>query len=246
MKKVLIITNLLSLVAAVYFGIRAFDKTCKPVVDNSRCSDCMDYNNVGTASGKLDMNLVKTMAYNYQTSVSDSATRSVWFDLSTLKRFIWQIEHLSCKCPDSLGVRVYFAKYPVDYAWTNIFTNDLQSFRSSVVAKYNPTNNQKNPYQHINTIFMVPTIWDGTKNVDFDPADPLGCSFKGYNETKFGKNEVRMVKNEFISSGMVPSFYSNQMNKSITALMSQNHGEACPPIPPNKEKCPDEGAYFDY
>jgi hypothetical protein len=229
MKKVLITTNILFLGAAIFFGVGSCNdrtKTGVTTADTTKCTTCMEYNKVNI-DNHLDFNLLRTMAYNFQSnSINNGKTRSVWFSLEKLKRFIYQIESETCKCDSMLGVRIYFSNYPDDNDWTGTFANDLdRGFRSGIVAV-----NGYNAYAQINTLFMVPTTNEKGVNYDFDPAQS-GC-------TKWYKKEYGTMADT--------GLYLNNASTQVTALMATNHGDACPPLPPGKTKCPDEGAYFDY
>jgi hypothetical protein len=246
--------NLSWLLAALFFLIACFfgykyfcvnKEKSTADVDKTRCAPCMEYNNVSN-DYKLDFNLVSTMAYYYQsdphntpnTGGSSIKTRSVWLSLEKLKEFIYQIESKSCRCEGNLGVRVYFAVYPPDVDWTSAigFKNDLDNpqnndFRHNLMTRYTSTSN---PYEKINTIFLVPTIESGGINYDFDPADSqMGCKPE-YN-AKYGKGVLSDTTNQYIHK----SFGS-----SITALSATNHGDACPPFPNGSNQCP--GAFFNY
>lgn len=237
--KILILTNLIFLSAALFFACD--NSVPKAPVSKKKCTDCMEYNDVKTAS-KLDVNLLKAMTLNYQTDpvtgrIDLNKTRSVWISLEKLKQFVYEIESKTCDCDTSkLGVRVYFGVYPNDVDWQqstnpNGFWKDLNNpnapdgdFRAQIIAK-NQTLGQaaRNTYAGITTIFMVPTINSGNVNWDFDPADnPNGCK-GGYNIKRF-YSLVDSVKFEN------PAIYkSNSAGIGITALSATNHGDACPP-----------------
>lgn len=209
-------------------------------IDTAKCGPCMAYNNVKTAS-KLDVNLLKAMTRNYQLGPNGmNNTRSVWLSLEKLKQFIYEVESKTCNCPGSLGVRVYFGNYPADADWINPagFKDDLNNpnapdgdFRARVTSN----SSAPNLYAGITSIFMVPTIYDGSKNIDFDPADnPNGCK-GGYNTEKF----IQMAGG--VDSFNNPNIYLHKkMGISVTALSATNHGDACPP-PING--CPGLGSY---
>ncbi|NOU37099.1 MAG: hypothetical protein HOO89_00170 [Ferruginibacter sp.] len=237
MRKLCLPITIISLLAALYFGYCYFKlvNTISPIskIDKAKCAPCYEYNNVGTAPS-LDMNLVKTMAYNFQSSSSSLDTRSVWFNLETIKSFIYQIESKTCACDSALGVRVYFGKYPVDASWQGAFKPELGNLRTEVALKFG-----SNKYENINTIFMVPTHKINAINYDFDPNDPnTTCDIKngGYDINKYSPATKEDASN----------FTTQRFGSSITALMAQNHGDACPPVEPPAVKCPDAGAYFDF
>jgi hypothetical protein len=213
-------------------------------IDTAKCGPCMAYNNVKTIS-KLDVNLLKAMTHNYQLGpngmINPGNTRSVWLSLEKLKQFIYEVESKTCNCPGSLGVRVYFGNYPADADWINPagFKDDLNNpsapdgdFRARVASS------GTNLYAGITTIFMVPTIFDGSKNIDFDPADnPNGCN-GGYNTEKF----IQAAGG--VDSFNNPNIYLHKkLGIGVTALSATNHGDACPPLPPGGGGCPAIGSY---
>ena len=200
-------------------------------VNKSRCAPCMEYNNVATSDSKLDFNLLKTMAFNYQNPLLPDETHSVWFRLETLKKFIYQIESKSCTCPDSLGIRIYYGRYPSPPNWSPFMT-DLGELQSKVITKWGT-----NVYGGIHTLFMVPTIdkpsGSNIYHYDFDPADGI-CN--PYSEKKYITMRSDTAANPLYTTVASGTF--------VTALMAMNHGDACPP-PPTGMNCPDAGAFFN-
>ena len=86
-------------------------------------------------------------------------TKSVWFSLDRLKNFIWHIEEQNCAngCNDSLGLRIYFAKYP-----------DLTA---PAQAEFLDLIGVPKAYSNHHTLFMVPTYKnEKMENVDFFPG----------------------------------------------------------------------------
>jgi hypothetical protein len=243
--KFLLLTTIVFFGGTIFFGYHYFKKRVinpdlKPDISKQKCTDCAEYNNVSTDTklGKLDFNLAQTLAHNFknQSGALPTDTRSVWFPIETIKQFIYSIENKSCNCSDSLGIRIYFGKYPQQPGW-QVFSNDLSELETGVRQKYNGNN----AYTSINTLFMVPTIKQAGINQDFDPADvAYGC--------KGGYDSVRITR--YLEVGKkatwrnVLQFQNRVSGATITALTAQNHGEACPP-PPNGQACPATGAYFD-
>jgi hypothetical protein len=82
-------------------------------------------------------------------------SRSVWFDLKKLKRFIYEIESKSCTANvnSHLGLRFYYGQYPCDFTKNPDF--------SGIPALY----------QGLHTLIMMPTYDDANGyHVDFDPT----------------------------------------------------------------------------
>lgn len=248
-RNLLLPVTILAIAAASFFAFKyyqAINIGIVPVVtDTTKCGPCMAYNNVKPSS-KLDLNLLRAVTYNYQTGSNGiGKTKSVWLSLEKIQQFIYDIQSKSCICGDSskLGVRFYFGDYPaLDLDWTNGFKNDLNNpnapegdFRAKTLL------NGNNTYAGITSIFLVPTIFDGSKNVDFDPADNANqCN--GYDTAKF----IAQVGSDKFNS---TSWYlHNSLGISVTALSATNHGDACPPLPPGGGGCPAKGSYtgFDH
>ena len=115
--------------------------------------------NIATMAGKKDAD-----------TIIDS--RSAWFDLGTLKKFIHTIEVSSCcdTCPNLvLGIRIYYAEYPQDTAELRV--------------RYNVNNPS---YAGLHTLLMIPTFRDEiSRDVDFNPGQIIrtGCSVLSTFET---------------------------------------------------------------
>jgi hypothetical protein len=133
-------------------------------------------------------------------SVQDS--RSIWFSLDSLKKFIWEVESTVCKnkCANTknLGIRLYYARYPA-------------------ISRYTQLARLSQAYEKLHTIFMVPTyeaVNTSNKiyNQDFDPRlyDKKGCSYNSIRELGSGMR--------FLVFSPIPP--ANQL--------AQNHGTLCP------------------
>ncbi len=106
----------------------------------------------------------KTPVPSDRTPFVDS--RCAWFDLDTLKKFIYEIESKTCNnranatkpCDTNLklGIRIYFAEYPSAADWTS----------------YQGLETVPQEYAGLHTLLMVPTFYNGTNDVDFDPSVP--------------------------------------------------------------------------
>jgi hypothetical protein len=173
MKKVLIFTNVVFLAIILFMACNHHEDT-KSTDTRDKCRDlhCRDYSS-GTSTGLIDINTAIELAERYKAdagkfyigngaiNTTEQDARSVWFDLETLKAFIWRIEDTLCKagCIDSLkpGIRIYYGKYP-------------DSTRMSTMSDLADV---KPEYQFHHTVFMVPTYKVGrgaeAKHIDFDP-----------------------------------------------------------------------------
>lgn len=244
MKQLIIFFTLL--VVVFFLGSCDFFTGNKALDLKSRCSSCMEYNNIRPAS-KLDVNLLRAMTHNFQNSAvtsddnNKSKTRSVWLSLEKLKQFVYEVESKTCDCDSAqLGVRVYFGEYPEDIDWQNGFQSDLSNpnapdgnFRSTVLDTTG-----MNTYAKRATIFMVPTINSGRGNQDFDPADKDRNCKGGYDVRKFYEAAGGVEK--YNNSG---TWLHKALGVSVTALSATNHGDACPPP---SGGCVTKGSFADF
>ncbi|MCZ4223631.1 hypothetical protein [Pedobacter rhodius] len=133
---------------------------------------------------------------------------SVSFGLSTLKKFITDIESYSKKVDpritDSvLGVRFYYAAYPKDTEWDNFEGEKL-------VGK---------DYAQKHTLIMIPTLKKKISSgnhldYDFNPLDRKTFSANDRDENK----QVEMMV-----------MYAESSDKPSRQVMAQNHGQLIPP-----------------
>ncbi len=130
----------------------------------SPCSTCYA-SDCSVPFDGIDAGLAKLLVGNYRdhhlavinqncvTVTPRQDSRSVWFSLDKVKRFIYQIESKACNmCNDEkpkLGIRIYFGEYPATAAEAGGINTD---------------------YLGLHTLLMVPTYDDGVSNRDFDPA----------------------------------------------------------------------------
>ncbi len=167
MKRLLIITNTIWLLIFVF----VFFRYCK----SGKTEDCKtissNYSRETERKGRLSLVEAKTMAdlyfknhfpvpngninaYSGDVGNKEVDARSVWFSLETLKQFLWDIESESATCKSgcqtlNLGVRIYYAEYPVPTDPTD------KAFPADEKKKH--------------TIFMVPTY--SKEGSDRNPRD---------------------------------------------------------------------------
>ena len=171
MNKFLLASTIILLILSGYLGFRLYGST-HPKDVAPTCTPKCDYSSK-LWTGKIDARLAKIMANNYEKDIQkslifinngithDSDARSVWFPLESLKSYIWDIEHQNCLNKDchkeTLGLRIYFAKYPdaSSSEWQSLGLSGLQS-----------------SYANHHTIFMIPTYSHENYNIDFDPWSP--------------------------------------------------------------------------
>ncbi|ANF50126.1 hypothetical protein A0O34_06205 [Chryseobacterium glaciei] len=140
------------------------------------------------------------VAINTKFGIQDA--HSIRFDLTTLKKFISDIENEAQKVnpaitENDLGVRFYYAAYPQANNWdimedTPIGTN----------------------YAGKHTLVMIPTLKMGNAEGEILSYDfnPLDASTYNQNNDNDGEQEEVMA-----------------MNKALTAVLCQNHGNLIPP-----------------
>lgn len=147
--------------------------TIKAQIDStSLCMDFKDYN-PSTLNTGLIRDMVEIYKANQLQSIQGSTTNpitndaySVWFDLDTIKKFIYHIEkgvQKNSSRPERLGLRFYYGAYPKKMFWgkANGY-EDLEEFLKDPV---------KVSYENKHTIVMMPTIDNGGKIIDFNPFD---------------------------------------------------------------------------
>jgi hypothetical protein len=188
------------------------------------CPDCKDYSKEGF--GGVPVSVARDMAKMYATNqytrytmnggVQDS--KSVWFSLDSIKKFIYNIEKAMCSCSgemkNGLGVRIYFAAYP-----------DANTLNTAPVSSYYSTVNQT--FAEMHTLFMVPTY--NTNNTDFD--------FDPWNLGKGGCEKPTTIC-ERINSGDSAFLNGNILGLSPQASRGvKNHGNLCPPLCPEGASC---------
>lgn len=163
MKKLLIITNLLTLSLWIY-------TSCTPNIRSLRCKDCnwFCYNYNNQPLEEMPYQAVNTVMDNYKnrwiTKFNENDTRWVWFSLNRLKHMIYLIEQTGCnKClPKSeLGIRFYFIEYP-DKTQLDNMNNDSKNYFANLSSDYYRKHN----------LLLVPThgvLVNGKfQHIDFD------------------------------------------------------------------------------
>lgn len=186
-----------------------------------RCDDPINYDTI-RLDNLITLSQAKILADNYYadngkryiayqgpTEFGEEDARSAWFSLRMMKAFLWQVEKKACqrKCKlDSLGIRIYYGKYPVKAKMIDAGFSGLVEYGSH------------------HTLFFMPTYYNGTKHIDFDPR-----LFQG----ERGCNPVPL--RDLLS----PAAFQNPHNASMIFSLgaggnSNNHGGLLPP-PPGQE-----------
>lgn len=219
-----LLTALLTYFLTCYFCKKKFEDI--PENTRSLTDICMDYDTITPPT--LTTEMVKSMVTQYsgaqlnsiQTAPTNAVAvdaRSIWFDLETLKEFLYQIEHNVNKNPaqgrdKKLGVRIYYAAYP-----DNSKMRDLAATQTDPNFSYNPA------YEKKHTLVMIPTIEKDGKNYDFNPLDPN--SYIGFtNMTKGGVFNANSSTYSTLSLGTS----ANPLNPGPNPTIARNHGTLCP------------------
>ena len=198
------------------------------VASKTDCPACKDYSTV-PLNGML-ASTAKTISEFYkaenqpelQISEGVPDANSVWFSLETLKNFIYKVESSVCRkgCTDKmyLGLRLYYAKYPV----------------SNAMSEYPDLEGVDQSFGQHHTIFMVPTFQtdiNSQEHIDFDPwhwgnssCRPTSMSeWFAHGDKPFGD------ENSLIFSLNEDQYFSVQGGGFAASAL--NHGDLIPPYP---------------
>jgi hypothetical protein len=186
---------------------------------------------------QLTVGLVKDMVEKYRgnqlmaiqgsgamSSLQDA--HSVWFELDTLKKFIYHLEqgmrNNGITSSNNVGLRIYYAAYPAKGLWNSTGYEPLRGFLGNTVTEQ---------YENRHTVVIVPTLKMGANNdnTDFNPANPTTYSNDGLKglflrtlRTENGNIEaVRRVAFQALTGSSESSSSSN--------INVRNHGQLIPP-----------------
>ncbi|TSE07989.1 hypothetical protein [Aquimarina algiphila] len=206
----------LTAIAFVVYVIKHPPTNCS-TNSNSICEDYSD-----KIVSKLRLDLIHTMVKGYRNNQLQSILRdigddahSIWFDLETLKKFIYHIEHHTEKSKKllskedqmrigKLGVRIYYSCYPSEIS--NGLYPDLNVL---------PTN-----YNKRHTLIMLPTMLRDNIHMDFNPIDEKSFTLsKEKLKTYFASN----------SGSSIPALGIFESSSNNRSTISQNHGGLIPP-----------------
>jgi hypothetical protein len=181
-----------------------------------------DYSN-GDSVGIINYETAQLLAKNYNDTkrgivaynIKEKAyqpgedSRNIWFSLDRLKNFIWHIENQNCKngCTDSLGLRIYFGRYP-----------SLDRYEATTEKGLDSVPKE---YSNRLTLFMVPTYKDKPDNFYHDfypPGKECRTSFA---------NSPSQINGELVSHDITPQIFLFDVSGGTKE--SQNHGGLIPP-----------------
>lgn len=191
---------------------------------------CMDYQS--DPAPQLTTKMVKSMVTTYSgnqlnniqtapTNAVPNDARAIWFDLETLKKFLYHIEHsvnnnYAQSHDKKIGVRIYYSAYP-----KNTEMRALSTEQADPNFTFNPA------YESKHTLVMIPTISgaDG-ENYDFNPLDVN--SYVGFvNMDK--KDKYSFINNSYSTLILGPGAETVNQSASSSATIARNHGVLTPP-----------------
>jgi hypothetical protein len=187
---------------------------------SSSTSICMDYSadNMST----LDADLIHTMTRGYkknqlsyiQTELGTIApidASAIWFDLVTLKKYLYHIEKKSKIDDSKLGVRFYYASYPKS-------TDSMAVFRDLRDASGHHLISPE--YKGLHTLVMIPTVKDSVGNdIDFNPLD----------SSTFKEGFSQKSQYTFGSTSTLPDDTAALSATPSRDMGARNHGYLTPP-----------------
>ena len=148
-----------------------------------------------------------------------SDAHTIWFDLDTIKKFIYHIERNvqrnATTSENKLGLRLYYAAYPEQSEFKN--NEDLKDLDNDPMT-------QKYGLKH--TIVMIPTIYNSSigDDVDFNPLDK--DTYKGYISEK--KN-IKVNDEPILLAPYQAQGYEPMALSPSTRVVARNHGTLYPP-----------------
>ena len=221
------ITTLLLAAVSIAFGFYVYkNPPTKPAHSPEKI--CMDYSK-GDIS-ELSLPLVHEMVHGYRdnqlakinASSEFSDAHSIWFDLETLKKFMYHLE-ISAKKNDvsskELGLRIYYSRYPLADTW--------QATYPDLVGHVDPA------YQEHHTLVMIPTIKKQGKNgvidMDFNPIDKTTYE-KGLKKIEGDINpKIRIPALSGIDKAANYGSANLKIATKARSIIAQNHGSLIPP-----------------
>lgn len=220
------LSTILLIIVLILFALYVYKHPPKTST-TSNTKICMDYSSVNM--NQLEVDLVRNMISGYKdhqkryidtaTSLNGTATslndaHSIWFDLETLKAFIYHTEYQTKQNNNTvqssdLGLRIHYSRYPKFENWGKF--SDLNDLATDSLGQQ---------YGERHTLVIIPTIKrkDG-ENVNFNPLD-----------TNTYVNGIPFDYPGTPSTTTVPSFgITKKGNNSGGSTGSQNHGGLIPP-----------------
>ena len=235
-QRLLIVIALTALITTLltHYLCKKKDHSDIPDKDRSDSTICMDYDN--DAPPVLTTELVKSMVTQYkgaqlnniQTATNNPVrvdAQAIWFDLETLKKFLYHVEHNVNKNSEisrdkKIGIRIYYAAYP-----KNDEMRQMAASQEDAHFTFNPN------YERLHTLVMIPTIsGEEGENYDFNPLDK--DTYNGFvNMDK--KDKYSFIRSSYSTLILGPGADAEnnvtETSNSIGSVNARNHGTLTPP-----------------
>ncbi len=202
----------------------------------SICTD-YDHERPSTLTTSLVRDMINQYRSNQYVAINNSRdslgpdAHSIWFDLDTIKKFIYHIERNVIKnstiTDNKLGLRIYYAAYPKLSEFTNPYNKDIA---------FMATDPLKKQYATRHTLIMIPTIFNKDLNgdVDFNPLDVT--TYNGFVSTITRKGENTNEGENQVEPYQSPKYKPMALaTASSSDIMARNHGNLIPPADPGVE-----------
>lgn len=227
--KLIIAVLLVALAGTIYYY------NLEEVDSNLDKSVCMDFSNYEPST--LKTGLIGDMVSIYKNnqlgeinrSITDDA-RAIWFDLDTIKKFIYHIEKgvekNASTSNNKLGIRLYYASYPEKSKWGKDQYSDLAGFL---------TNPKTQNYEFKHTLVLLPTINVGGNDLDFNPFEKTTYTtgLPKYVKPLNDAQEPVEIDESAEAAVKVFAITSSSTSKENDPTPGRNHGALYPPGNPS-------------
>lgn len=206
-----------------------------PINENDICNDYSS-----EKKSKLTNGLVHDMVQMYRknqlaniqgftTNAIVNDAQSIWFDLDTIKKFIYHFEHdikqNATYANNKKGIRIYYAAYPEDIrSWKT-----KNEYRDIAFMSDDPTKSQ---YEKKHTLVMIPTLQNSQGEIyDINLFEP--STFATGIVRKNNVNDANVMKAAFrplaVYSMMAGPNSTAQRATVADRVAARNHGTLTPP-----------------
>lgn len=224
--KLIIAGLLLALAGTIYYySMQQADE----IVDNSICMDYNQYQpstlKTGLVGDMVSIYRANQLAYTKSSRLAMDDSYSIWFDLDTIKKFIYHIEkgveqNAAAGTTNQLGLRFYYASYPEKSKWSDPAYADLSGFVSDP---------KKQQYEMKHTLVLLPTIHVAGEELDFNPFNPATYTTGIPKYTKPTSENQEPVEIDTSPAAAVEVFAITGSNTATDRSTARNHGMLCPP-----------------
>ncbi|WP_298393618.1 hypothetical protein [Flavobacterium sp.] len=210
-------------VLITYFIMQPTTDPVSPVPDSQNI--CMDYDAQKMSTLDADLIHVMTKGYKYNQleyiqsksgTIAPKDANAIWFDLETLKKYLYHIEKKSKNVDGTLtdknlGVRFYYSTYPSNDTVQKYDFKDLKDSSGNLLFK---------DYEGLHTLVMIPTITIGDQILDFNPLD----------ESTFREGFSQKSNYAYRPGENIPNNQTGAL-AGTRDMSGQNHGTLYPPGP---------------